>query len=71
MRSQEGCSARTGIAAPCGSSGVTMAGLEKPHGVEQPSIFEHERRARSLTRQIDHLRDLYGERAVLRAAALR
>jgi DNA polymerase IV len=51
--------------------GVTMAGLEKPHGVEQPSIFEHERRARSLTRQIDHLRDLYGERAVLRAAALR
>ena len=51
--------------------GVTMAGLEKPHGVEQPSIFEHERRSRSLTRQIDHLRDLYGERAVLRAAALR
>jgi len=51
--------------------GVTMAGLEKPHGVEQPSIFENERRSRSLTRQIDHLRDLYGERAVLRAAALR
>ena len=51
--------------------GVTMAGLEKPHGVEQPTIFENERRSRSLTRQIDHLRDLYGERAVLRAAALR
>ena len=51
--------------------GVTMAGLEKPHGVEQPSIFEADRRARTLTRQIDHLRDLYGERSVLRGAALR
>ena len=51
--------------------GVTMAGLEKPHGIEQPSIFEHERRARSLSRQVDRVRDLYGERAILRAAALR
>jgi DNA polymerase-4 len=51
--------------------GVTVAGLAKPHGVEQPSIFEQDRRARALTRQIDRVRDLYGERAVLRAAALR
>lgn len=51
--------------------GVSMAGMAKTHGAEQPSIFEHERRARALTRQIDHLRDLYGERSVLRAAALR
>jgi DNA polymerase-4 len=51
--------------------GVTMAGLERPHGVEQPTLFERDRRARALTRGIDHVRDLYGERAVLRAAALR
>lgn len=51
--------------------GVSVAGLLKPHGVEQPSIFERDRRARALTRQIDRVRDLYGERAVLRAAALR
>jgi DNA polymerase-4 len=51
--------------------GVTMAGLERPHGVEQPALFEQDRRARALTRQIDRVRDLYGERAVLRAAALR
>jgi DNA polymerase-4 len=51
--------------------GVTMAGLERPHGVEQPPLFEQDRRARALTRQIDRVRDLYGERAVLRAAALR
>jgi DNA polymerase-4 len=30
--------------------GVTMAGLERPQGVEQPSIFERDRRARALTR---------------------
>jgi len=51
--------------------GVTMAGLERPHGVEQPPLFERDRRARALTRGIDRVRDLYGERAVLRAAALR
>jgi len=51
--------------------GVTMAGLEKPHGVEQTPMFERDRRARSLTRRIDEVRDLYGERAILRAAALR
>jgi DNA polymerase-4 len=51
--------------------GVTMAGLERPHGVEQPSIFEHDRRARALTRHVDRLRDVYGERSLLRAAALR
>jgi len=51
--------------------GVTMAGLERPRGVEQPPLFERDRRARALTRGIDRVRDLYGERAVLRAAALR
>jgi len=50
--------------------GVTMAGLEKPHA-EQPALFERDRRARALTRQVDVVRDRYGERAVLRAAALR
>ena len=50
--------------------GVTMAGLEKPHA-EQPGLFENDRRARALTRQVDVVRDRYGERAVLRAAALR
>ena len=50
--------------------GVTMAGLEKPHA-EQPGLFESDRRARALTRQVDVVRDRYGERAVLRAAALR
>jgi hypothetical protein len=51
--------------------GVTMDGLEKPHGVEQSPLFERDRRARSLVRRIDQVRDLYGERAILRAAALR
>ncbi|MEP7028779.1 MAG: DNA polymerase IV [Candidatus Eisenbacteria bacterium] len=51
--------------------GVTVAGLVKPGGVEQPSIFERDRRARDLTRQVDRVRDLAGERALLRAAALR
>lgn len=50
--------------------GVTMAGLEKPY-LEQPALFERDRRARALTRQVDAMRDRYGERAVLRAAALR
>jgi DNA polymerase-4 len=50
--------------------GVTMAGLEKPHA-EQPALFERDRRSRALTRQVDVVRDRYGERAVLRAAALR
>ena len=50
--------------------GVTMAGLEKPLA-EQPALFESDRRARALTRQVDVVRDRYGERAVLRAAALR
>jgi DNA polymerase-4 len=51
--------------------GVTVAGLERPHGVEQSPIFERDRRARSLIRRIDQVRDLYGERAILRAASLR
>ena len=51
--------------------GVTAAGLERPEGVEQPSLFPAERRTRRLLRRVDRVRDLYGERAVLRAAALR
>ena len=51
--------------------GVSVAGLERPEGVEQAPLFERDRRARTLVRHIDHVRDLYGERAILRAAALR
>jgi hypothetical protein len=51
--------------------GVTVAGLERPHGVEQAPIFERDRKARALVRHIDQVRDLFGERAILRAAALR
>ncbi|MGH7726598.1 MAG: DNA polymerase IV [Candidatus Eiseniibacteriota bacterium] len=51
--------------------GVTMAGLEKSGGTEQPSIFASERRARALTREVDRVRDHWGERSLLRAAALR
>jgi hypothetical protein len=51
--------------------GVTVAGLEQPHGVEQAPMFERDRRARALMRRIDQVRDLYGERAILRAASLR
>ena len=36
-----------------------------------PALFERDRRSRALTRQVDVVRDRYGERAVLRAAALR
>jgi DNA polymerase-4 len=51
--------------------GVSVAGLQQPKGVEQSAIFESDRRRRSLTRRVDGIRDRYGERAVLRAAALR
>ncbi len=51
--------------------GVTLAGLEQPHGVEQPSIFPEHRRQGTLRRRIDDVRDRWGERSVLRAAALR
>ncbi len=51
--------------------GVTMAGLERTLGTEQPSIFSSDRRARALTREIDRVRDHWGERALLRAAAMR
>jgi DNA polymerase-4 len=51
--------------------GVTMSGLEKPHGVEQPALFARDRRARALSLKVDAMRDRYGERALLRAAALR
>jgi DNA polymerase-4 len=51
--------------------GVTCAGLEKPHGVEQDALFVADRRARRLLRGVDRVRDRWGERAVMRAAALR
>jgi DNA polymerase-4 len=51
--------------------GVTLAGLEHPHGVDQPSIFPEHRRKRALSRRIDDVRDRWGERSVMRAAALR
>jgi len=51
--------------------GVTVAGLERPCGVEQPSMFPRDRRAKALSRQVDQVRDVFGETAVLRAAALR
>jgi hypothetical protein len=51
--------------------GVTLAGLDKPHGVDQPSIFPSERRKRALSKRIDDVRDRWGERSVLPAAALR
>ena len=51
--------------------GVTCAGLERPHGVEQDALFAADRRARRLTRGVDRVRDRWGERAVMRAAALR
>jgi len=51
--------------------GVTCGGLEKPHGVEQDALFLADRRARHLTRGVDRVRDRWGERAVMRAAALR
>jgi DNA polymerase-4 len=51
--------------------GVSLAGLERPDGVEQPSLFAAERRARALTLRLDALRDRWGERAILPAAALR
>jgi DNA polymerase-4 len=51
--------------------GVTCGGLEKPHGVEQDALFLADRRARLLLRGVDRVRDRWGERAVLRGAALR
>ncbi len=51
--------------------GVTCAGLERPHGVEQDALFVADRRARQLLRGVDRVRDRWGERAVMRAAALR
>jgi DNA polymerase IV len=51
--------------------GVTCAGLEQPHGVEQDALFAADRRARRLTRGVDRVRDRWGERAVMRAAAMR
>jgi hypothetical protein len=50
---------------------VTCAGLERPHGVEQDALFAADRRARRLLRGVDGVRDRWGERAVMRAAALR
>jgi DNA polymerase-4 len=51
--------------------GLTCAALERPHGVEQDALFVADRRARSLLRGVDRVRDRWGERAVMRAAALR
>jgi DNA polymerase-4 len=51
--------------------GVTCGGLERPHGPEQDALFAADRRARRLTRGVDRVRDRWGERAVMRAAALR
>ena len=51
--------------------GVTCGGLERPHGVEQDALFAADRRARLLLRGVDRVRDRWGERAVMRGAALR
>ena len=48
--------------------GVGVAGLVQQDWVQQLSLFdpEHERRLR-ITEAVDHIRDRYGERAILRA----
>ncbi len=51
--------------------GVTCAGLERAHGVEQEGLLVADRRARKLLRGVDRVRDRGGEHAVLRAGALR
>ncbi len=51
--------------------GVSCAGLERAHGVEQEGLLIADRRARSLLRGVDRVRDRWGEHAVLRAGALR
>jgi DNA polymerase-4 len=51
--------------------GVTCAGLERAHGVEQEGLLLADRRARLLLRGVDRVRDRWGERAVVRAGALR
>jgi len=51
--------------------GVTCGGLERANGVEQEGLLVADRRARSLLRGVDRVRDRWGERAVLRAGALR
>jgi DNA polymerase-4 len=51
--------------------GVTCAGLERANGVEQEGLLVADRRARSLLRGVDRVRDRWGERALLRAGALR
>ena len=51
--------------------GVTCGGLERAHGVEQEGLLVADLRARTLLRGVDQGRDRWGERAVLRAGALR
>jgi len=51
--------------------GLTCGGLQRPNGVEQDALFVADRRARRLLRGVDRVRDRWGERAVMRAAALR
>ncbi len=51
--------------------GVTCGALERANGVEQEGLLIADRRARRLLRGVDQVRDRWGERAVLRAGALR
>ena len=69
--SRTGTGSMSSAARPVRLVGVSCAGLERARGVEQEGLLIADRRARSLLRGVDRVRDRWGEHAVLRAGALR